>query len=92
MHEPGVIIIATNENMDRFFAYLSRKGIDPEHCRREGQLIVRNAEAALRTFMRGDLPDWSEFRRVMGAIIESLQTRTVRTNVTDSHQPRVLAS
>ncbi|MFL5090243.1 MAG: glycosyltransferase [Xanthobacteraceae bacterium] len=26
------------------------------------------------------------------AIIESLQTRTVRTNVTDSHQPRVLAS
>jgi hypothetical protein len=72
--QQGVVVIATNTHTALILDYLTRQEIDSESCRRSGQLVLRDAEATLETFMRGDMPDWAEFRRHVGSLIESVQS------------------
>lgn len=69
----GVVVIATSSHTEALLHYVVRQGIDAEALRRAGQFVVLDAEATLARILRGGMPVWNEFRRVIGAVIESAQ-------------------
>jgi len=70
----GVIVLADAKNTDLFLQRLRRGELDPEHFRRSGQLTLLDADSMLERIMRGSMPDWTEFRRTIGSVLESVQT------------------
>lgn len=70
--EEGVVVIASTETQRHVWT-LARKGLDLEACRQSGQLAVLDAEATTGNVMRGGMPDWEDFRRTVGGIIEAVQ-------------------
>ena len=69
----GVVAIATAANADRLLEMLTRDGLDAEAFRRRGQLALFDAHEMLGRLMKGDMPDWQEFRQSIGRILESVQ-------------------
>jgi hypothetical protein len=69
----GVVVVAARETMDSYLSRLKDLGIDTEEARRSGQLVLRNAEDSLARIMVGDMPDWANFRRLVGSMIEEVQ-------------------
>ena len=69
----GVIVIASNSNMPLFEERLLGAGIDIGAFDRAGQLRLLSAEAVMSQFMRGGMPDWTDFRRTMSPILEGVQ-------------------
>jgi hypothetical protein len=69
----ALLVTATSTNTDVILGTLKNSGVDPLACRRTGQLTVIDADAMLGRFMRGDLPDWNDFRSAMGAVLEEVQ-------------------
>ena len=69
----GVVLISSRFATDEYLDCLEREGIDVETARRSGQLVVKNAEDTLASFMVGDMPDWGRFRRLVGSILEEVQ-------------------
>jgi hypothetical protein len=69
----GVLIIATPENIDAIMTSIGAAGIDGEKFRRTGQLAIYDAAATLERFMRAGMPQWAEFRKVIGAALEAAQ-------------------
>lgn len=75
----GVIAFATAAHTEQFLAHIERSGLNPETCRRSGQLRLLDANAMLDRVMRAGMPDWSSFRRTAGSILESMQTLAAGT-------------
>lgn len=69
----GVVLVASRSHLDGYLDYLGRNGADPELARRSGQLVVRNAEDTLARIMVGEMPDWGNFRRLIGTMLEEVQ-------------------
>jgi hypothetical protein len=77
----GVVLLAEPESIERFWSQLARVDIDPEPYRGTGQLVVADADTVLRQIMSGDMPDWPEFQRVVGGLLQRVrdpQRSTVR--------------
>jgi hypothetical protein len=70
----GVVVIATPVHTELLLERFAQGGMDPEEFRRSGQLEILDAEAVLSRFMRGAMPDWTDFRRTVGTVLESVQT------------------
>jgi len=69
----GVVVVASHDTMDRYLDRLTTGGANVEAARRSGQLVLRNAEDSLARIMVGDMPDWSNFRRLVGSMLEEVQ-------------------
>ncbi|MFN2572753.1 MAG: MEDS domain-containing protein [Gemmatimonadales bacterium] len=69
----GVVVIATPLHIDLFFARLRDDGLDPGLYLKSGQLEVHDAASTLKMFMRKDTPDWEDFRRSVGLVLERVR-------------------
>jgi len=69
----GVVVIASTENTEKYLERLNRNGLDAETFRRSGRLTLLNAEATLNRFMHGGMPDWTDFRKTVGSVLEGVQ-------------------
>lgn len=69
----GVVVIATPRHVDLFLTRLREHDLDPGAFLKSGQLELHDAELTLRKFMRHDLPDWDDFRRATGGILERVR-------------------
>jgi hypothetical protein len=69
----SVVAIATTGHTEDFLERLGRSGLDAETFRRSGRLTLLNAEAMLGRFMHGGMPDWADFRKAIGAVLEGAQ-------------------
>lgn len=69
----GVLVIATDSHCSKFLRWLEKAGIRTDDALRSRQLRMVNAEATLAQIMRGDMPDWTEFRQTLTSLIESVQ-------------------
>jgi PAS domain S-box-containing protein len=69
------IIVASPAHRHLFIAHLTAMNIDVDAERDAGNLTLLDAEAVLRKFMLGGVPDRELFTRVIGSAIESSGTR-----------------
>lgn len=67
----GVVIIATDSNTKLFVERLRLKNLDPDTYVQSGQLKLLNAGIVLSQFMKGGMPEWTEFKRTIGPVLES---------------------
>ena len=68
----GVGIVATPDHTAAILRHIGRAGLDAEALRRSGRFIVLDAEATVARILRGGLPVWSEFQRIMGPVVAHL--------------------
>jgi hypothetical protein len=69
----GVVLIATKANTELFLDRLSRTDLDVESYRKSGQLSLQDAEAMLSRFLRAGMPEWTDFKRVVGPVLDRAQ-------------------
>jgi len=69
----GAVVIATPQHAELFLTRLREHDLDPGAFLKSGQLELHDAELTLRKFMRHDLPDWDDFRRATGAVLERVR-------------------
>lgn len=69
----SVVVIATPVTTNACVERLAVHSVDADWYCSSGQLSLLDAEAILGKFMRHGLPDWLEFRRALGAILEKAQ-------------------
>lgn len=69
----SVVVVATPEHVEMFLARLWANELDPSALRTAGQFEVLDAEQVLDMFMRNDTPDWTEFRRVVGGVLDRVR-------------------
>jgi hypothetical protein len=69
----GLVVIAGRDTTPRIRGLLERNELDVDQHVASGQLALLDAEATLAQFMRKGQPDWTEFRRVVGNALESVQ-------------------
>src|SRR5688572_12994761 len=67
----GVVLIATPVHTESVSEHLRLVNIEPEPYRRSGQLSMYDAAETLERFMRSGMPQWNEFRRVVGTALET---------------------
>lgn len=67
----GVVLIAATGHTDSVLEHLRLANVEPEPYRRSGQLSIHDAAAMLERVMRSGMPQWIEFRRVVGAALET---------------------
>ncbi len=65
-----VVVIAAADNLPHYLERIRAAGVDVDAALRTGQLTTLDASDTLKRFMTGALPDWAEFRRVVGGVIE----------------------
>jgi hypothetical protein len=68
----GVVLVATPGHTDAVMEHLRLAAIDPDAFRRSGLLAVYDAQGLLDRFTRAGMPQWTEFRRVVGGALESV--------------------
>jgi hypothetical protein len=68
-----VVVIASPVHTERFLARLREEELDPATFLKSGQLELHDAELTLRKFMYKDTPDWEDFRRAIGSVLERVQ-------------------
>jgi signal transduction histidine kinase len=64
-----VVVVATPEHRELFRRNLVGHGIDVEHERALGHLIMLDARETLATFMVDGMPDWQRFKDQAGFIL-----------------------
>lgn len=69
----SAVVIATKVHRDLFIARMREDDLDPTLFIKSGQLELHDAEAMLAQFMRGGTPDWTNFRRTIGEILERVR-------------------
>lgn len=69
----SVVVVATPEHVEMFLARLWDNELDPSALRKAGQFEVLDAEKVLGMFMRNETPDWAEFRRVVGGVLDRVR-------------------
>lgn len=69
----AVVLLATKSNAEMVLDRLSRPDFDVESYRKSGQLELHDAEAILNRFMRAGMPEWSDFKRAIGPILDGAQ-------------------
>jgi hypothetical protein len=69
------VVIATAEHRSRFSDELEQEGADVGVLERRGQLIIRDADEALASFMAGDLPSAERFDAVVGRLIDDVASK-----------------
>jgi hypothetical protein len=69
----GVVLIVTPEHRSAFEAALAACGLDAAAALARGQLHVLDAERTLALFMRGGMPDWTQFHSAVGGTIARLR-------------------
>ena len=69
----GIIIIATPVHIELFLTRLRQESFDPGLYLKSGQLELHDAELTLRKYLRHDMPDWEDFRKAMGAVLERVR-------------------
>jgi hypothetical protein len=68
-----VVVAATQEHTALFLERLAASDVDPVALRKAGQLELLDADKLLGMIIRGEAPDWTEFRRVMGGVLERVK-------------------
>jgi hypothetical protein len=71
-------VIATPDHTALIEARLRHRELDLEHHRAAGRLAWFDASATLAKFMRNGMPDWREFRAVIGRVLEEVQAAAPR--------------
>jgi hypothetical protein len=69
----GVVVFASAPHTEELLNHLRQKGLDPEPFRKSFQLSLLDAETTLSQFMRGGMPDWSDFRKTIGMAFEDVK-------------------
>jgi DcmR-like sensory protein len=69
----SVVMIASRSQTDLILARLRDDELDPGMFLKSGQMELHDAELMLRKCMRNDVPDWEDFRRVMGEVLERVR-------------------
>ncbi|MFL5935916.1 MAG: MEDS domain-containing protein [Gaiellaceae bacterium] len=69
------VVIATAEHRARFSDELEHEGADAGVLERRGQLIIRDADETLASFMAGELPSAERFDAVVGRLIDDVASR-----------------
>jgi hypothetical protein len=69
------VVIATAVHRSRFSDELEQEGADVGVLERRGQLIIRDADETLASFMAGDLPSPERFDAVVGRLIDDVACR-----------------
>jgi hypothetical protein len=69
------VVIATAEHRSRYTRELEEEGADVDVLEQRGQLIIRDAEETLASFMAGDMPSAERFDAVVGRLIDDLASR-----------------
>jgi hypothetical protein len=67
------VIIATAEHRNLFLERLYEDDLDPTAYIQSGQLEMHDAERTLARFMRRGVPDWTDFRRTIGEVLERVR-------------------
>lgn len=68
----GVIILATPGHTAEILRHVTRAGLNADGLRQDGRFVVLDAEATLARVMRDGRPAATEFRRVIGPLVEHL--------------------
>jgi hypothetical protein len=68
-----VVVIAAPVHTDLFLTRLRDDDLDPATFLKSGQLELHDAELMLRKFMCNDTPDWEDFRRAIGSVLERVR-------------------
>jgi len=74
-------VIATEDHRAGVLEHLSRRGIDEDRARRDGDLVVLDARQVLGACMAGDMPSAAAFDRALGGALAPLRERRPRTIV-----------
>jgi hypothetical protein len=69
----GVLVAATPAHTEAILRDVIGAGFDVDGLRRAGRFVVLDAEALLARVLRAGKPDWREFQRVIGPMVEHLQ-------------------
>src|SRR5688572_12420314 len=69
-HGKPAVVIARPESVRGLTARLARSGVDVDHARSDGQLIINDAHSMLSRFMRGSIVDEDRFMKEVGGLIE----------------------
>jgi len=77
----GVVVVASREHTELFLTRLREHELDPGAFLKAGQLELHDVVLTLGMFMRNDMPDWEQFRRAAGGILE--RVRVIDEMVTD---------
>jgi hypothetical protein len=67
----AVVIIATDSNTALFLDKLKLKNLDTDAYVRTGHLKLLSAGVMLSRFMKAGMPEWTEFKRTIGPVLES---------------------
>ena len=78
-HGEGVVVIATPPHWRAILRELDKHHISLEKFHRSGQLVVRDAEETLATFMVEGTPDRDRFRAVIGGVVDEVNGAGFRT-------------
>lgn len=70
----SVVVVAVREHTELFLQRLRENELDPKSLRKAGQLEMLDAETVMAQFMRNGAPDWPEFRRTVGSILDRVRT------------------
>jgi PAS domain S-box-containing protein len=68
----NVLLVATEAHRRLFVGRLQERGVAVEALTASGSLTLLDAEAALGSFMVGELPDWTRFESTVGAKVHAL--------------------
>lgn len=68
-HGEGLLVIATSKHGDALASALARDGVDLAAVTRRGQLVWRDAERTLPTFMVDGEPDEERFTATIGGLL-----------------------
>lgn len=68
-----VVVAASEAHTALFLDRLRDNEIDAAALRKAGQLELLDADKLLAMFMRNGAPDWTEFRRVLGGVLERVR-------------------
>jgi hypothetical protein len=69
----AAVVIATPAHVDAFIARLAAGGLDVPEIVRRGQLVVRDAEGCLATFMVDGMPDRAAFFRLVRGLFDGVR-------------------
>ena len=71
----SMIVVATPAHTKLFTAQLDRSGVRVGDLKRDGRLLLLDAERTLSTFLVDGEPDWNRFNEKVGNVIRSAKPR-----------------
>jgi hypothetical protein len=71
----SLLIVITHDNWNEVASRLRADGAAWERAAESGQLTVRDAAAAMASFMRNGRPDWELFNQTIATLVSQLNSR-----------------